>query len=410
MIPRRFSDLPEYAFPRLRALLERHPPGGEPLAMSIGEPRHPMPALMHESLARHAQGYANYPPIDGTPGFREAVGAWLTRRFSLPEGMVDPDRMILPLNGTREGLFMAVMALAPATKNGQRAAVLIPNPFYQCYAAAALAVGAEPVFVAATEESGWLPDYASLPEELLARTAFAFYCSPSNPQGAVASREQLGRIAALAENYDFIVGFDECYSEIYPGDTPPPGGMEAAVAEGVSLDHVLVFNSLSKRSNAPGLRSGFVAGGTVPIAAMTRLRSYAGAPSPLPVLHTADALWRDETHVVANRALYHEKFALADEILGGLPGYTAPRGGFFLWLDVGDGEAVTVDLWRKHGVRVLPGAYIGRGDPRFIDGMNPGTRFIRVALVESAEILRPGLQAVAEVLRGGATHPAEASA
>ena len=409
MTPRRFSDLPEYAFPRLRALLERHPPGGEPLAMSIGEPRHPMPTLLHDSLARHAEGYAKYPPIDGTPGFRAAVGEWLTTRFALPDGTVDPDRMVLPLNGTREGLFMAAMALAPSTKNGQRATVLIPNPFYQCYAAAALAVGAEPIFVPATPENGWLPDYASLPEDILARTVFAYYCSPSNPQGAVATREQLGRIAALAENYGFIVGFDECYSEIYP-DTPPPGGLEAAVAEGVSLDHVLVFNSLSKRSNAPGLRSGFVAGGAAPIEAMKRLRAYAGAPSPLPVLHAAEALWRDEAHVEANRALYREKFDLVDEVLGGLPGYTAPRGGFFLWLEVGDGEAATVDLWREHGVKVLPGAYLGRGDPRFIDGANPGARYIRAALVEPAAVLRPGLEAIAKRLGAPATHPAEVTA
>ena len=409
MIPRRFSDLPEYAFPRLRALLDRHPPGGGPVAMSIGEPRHPLPALLHETLARHGEGYAKYPPVDGTPGFREAVAGWLTRRFALPGGTVDPDRAILPLNGTREGLFMAAMALAPARKNGQRAAVLIPNPFYQCYAAAALAVGAEPVFVPATEESGWLPDYASLPEDLLARTAFAYYCSPSNPQGAVASREQLGRLAALAENYGFVIAFDECYSEIYP-DAPPPGGLEAAVAEGVPLDHVLVFNSLSKRSNAPGLRSGFVAGGETPIAAMTRLRSYAGAPSPLPVLHAAEALWRDERHVEANRTLYREKYALADEVLGHLPGYTAPQGGFFLWLDAGDGEAATVRLWREHGVRVLPGAYLGRGDPRFIDGENPGSRYIRVALVEPPAVLRPGLEAIAAVLGAEALQPAEATA
>lgn len=410
MIPRRFADLPEYAFPRLRALLERHSPGGEPIAMSIGEPRHPMPDLLHQTLAANGAGYAKYPPVDGTPGFRAAVAEWLQTRFSLPPDTLDADRMILPLNGTREGLFMAVMALAPAVKNGERAAVLIPNPFYQCYAAATLAVGAEPVFVPATAENGWLPDYSSLPEELLARTAFAFYCSPSNPQGAVASREQLGRLAALAENYDFIVGFDECYSEIYPDSPPPPGGLEAAVAEGVSLDHVLVFNSLSKRSNAPGLRSGFVAGGAAPIEAMKRLRAYAGAPSPLPVLHTAEALWRDEGHVVANRALYGEKFALVEEILGGLPGYTAPKGGFFLWLEVGDGEAATVRLWREYGVKVLPGAYLGRGDPRFIDGMNPGARFIRVALVEPLESLRPGLEAIAQVLGETTSDPVEVTA
>ncbi len=374
--------------------------------MSIGEPRHPMSPLMHEALAKHAGGYAKYPPIDGTPGFRAAVGEWIERRYDLPGASIDPGAQILPLNGTREGLFMAALALAPSEKNGQRAAVLIPNPFYQCYAAAALAVGAEPVFVAATAESGWLPDYASLPEDLLARTVLAYYCSPSNPQGAVAGSDQLGRLAALAENYDFIVAFDECYSEIYP-DTPPAGGIAAALTEGVSLDHVLSFNSLSKRSNAPGLRSGFVAGGAAPIAAMTRLRSYAGAPSPLPVIHAAEALWRDETHVEENRALYREKFNLSDSILNGLPGYVAPQGGFFLWIEVGDGEAAALELWRSHGVRVLPGAYLGRGDPRFNDGKNPGTRYIRVALVEQPDIIRPGLDAIAEMLRTGIRQDAE---
>ncbi len=406
MIPRRFSDLPEYAFPRLRALLDRYPAGGETIAMSIGEPRHPMSPIMHEALAKHAEGYAKYPPIDGTPGFRGAVGEWIERRYDLPDATIDPGAQILPLNGTREGLFMAALALAPSEKNGQRAAVLIPNPFYQCYAAAALAVGAEPVFVAATAESGWLPDYASLPEDLLARTVLAYYCSPSNPQGAVADKEQLGSLAALAENYDFIVAFDECYSEIYPA-TPPSGGIAAALAEGVSLDHVLSFNSLSKRSNAPGLRSGFVAGGAAPIAAMNRLRSYAGAPSPLPVIHAAEALWRDEAHVEENRALYREKFNLSDSILNGLPGYVAPQGGFFLWIEVGDGEAAALELWRSHGVRVLPGAYLGRGDPRFIDGKNPGTRYIRAALVEQPDIIRPGLEAIADMLRTGIRQHAE---
>lgn len=398
MTTRRFSDLPEYAFPRLRALLDPHAPGGPEIAMSIGEPRHPLPALLAETLARHADLYNKYPPIDGTPGWREAVGGWLTRRYALTEGALDPDTQILPLNGSREGLFSAALALASSEKNGERAAFLLPNPFYQVYAAAALAVGAEPVCVPATEASGWLPDFASVPEDILRRTSFAYYCSPTNPQGAVASLDVLKGVMALAETHGFTVAFDEPYSEVYRSD-PPPGALEAVAAGVADPERVLVFNTLSKRSNAAGLRSAFVAGGAGAIGAIKRLRAYSGSPNPIPALHAAEALWRDEDHVVENRRLYREKYALADEILGGLPGYHAPEAGFFLWLDVGDGEAGTVRLWRESGVKCLPGAYLGRGDPRFNGGENPGARFMRAALVESPEAIRPGLEAIARLLK-----------
>jgi len=400
MTTRRFSDLPEYAFPRLRALLDRHEPGGDEIAMSIGEPQHALPALLAETLAKHAHLYNKYPPIDGTPGWREAVGAWLNRRFDL-DGSLDPHAQILPLNGSREGLFSAALALAPAEKNGKRAAFLLPNPFYQVYAAAALAIGAEPIFVPATPENGWLPDFSALPKDILERTTFAYYCSPTNPQGAVADTETLGRLAALAETYDFIIAFDEPYSEVYR-DTPPPGALSAAAAKGVNPDRVLVFNTLSKRSNAAGLRSAFVAGGKNSIAAIKRLRAYSGSPNPIPALHAAEALWRDEDHVIESRRLYQEKFALADDILGGLSGYIAPEAGFFLWLDVGDGEAGVVKLWKDAGVKCLPGAYLGRGDPRFNGGENPGARYMRAALVESPEIIKPGLEAIARFLEENA--------
>lgn len=395
MTTRRFTDLPEYAFPRLRALLDHHQPGGEPVAMSIGEPQHALPSLLAETLAKHASGYNKYPPIDGTPGWREAVGGWLTQRYDLAETALDPHAQILPLNGTREGLFMSAMALAEGTKNGQRAAFLMPNPFYQVYSAAALAVGAEPICVPATRETGWLPDFEALPKDILERTTFAYYCSPTNPQGAVADAETLQRVASLAETYGFIIAFDEPYSEVYR-DAPPPG---AIATDNADPNRVLIFNTLSKRSNAAGLRSGFVAGGRESITAIKRLRAYAGSPNPLPALHAAEALWRDETHVVENRALYQKKFALADEILGDLPGYIAPEAGFFLWLEVGDGEAAALKLWQDSGVRVLPGAYLGRGDPRFNNGENPGARFIRAALVADAETIRPGLDAIARLLR-----------
>ena len=401
MITRRFSDLPEYAFPRLRALLEPHAPGGGEIAMSIGEPQHALPTLLAETLAENAHLYNKYPPIDGTPGWRDAVGSWLMRRYDLPTDSLDPDTQILPLNGSREGLFSAALALAEGEKNGKRAAFLLPNPFYQVYAAAALAIGAEPIFVPATEENGWLPDFTALPEDILERTTFAYYCSPTNPQGAVADEAMLGRLVSLAEKYGFIIAFDEPYSEIYR-NAPPPGGLAAARSAGVDPDRVLVFNTLSKRSNAAGLRSAFVAGGKNSINAIKRLRAYSGSPNPIPALHAAEALWRDESHVEENRALYQEKFALADDILGGLPGYIAPEAGFFLWLNVGDGEAGTIKLWKDSGVKCLPGAYLGRGDSRFDNGENPGARFMRAALVESPEIIKPGLEAIARFLKENA--------
>ncbi|SET50629.1 aminotransferase class I/II-fold pyridoxal phosphate-dependent enzyme [Oceanicella actignis] len=392
-MPERFQDLPDYAFPRLRALLDAHAPGGPVLAMSIGEPRHPPPPFVAETLARHADEYGRYPPNEGTPGLRDAIAAWLRRRYGLSEERADPDRHVLPLNGTREGLFAACLALCPERKNGARPAVLMPNPFYQCYGAAALAAGAEPVYVPATPESGHLPDYAALPADLLARTAAVYVCSPANPQGAVASAEWWRALIDLAERHDFRIFADECYAEIHRGD-PPPGALEAAQAAGADPERVLAFHSLSKRSNLPGLRSGFCAGGPKTIAAMLRLRAYGGAPLPLPAQHAAEAAWRDEAHVERNRALYRRKFDEADRILGDLPGYASPAAGFFLWLHVGDGEAAALELWRGEGVRALPGAYLSRPAPDWLGGGDPGAAWLRVALVAPEDETRRGLEAI----------------
>ena len=254
--PERFSNLPEYAFPRLRKLLDAHQPGGAPIAMSIGEPQHPFPAWVPEVIAAHAGGFGQYPPNEGSPELLASIAGWLQRRYGVALG---PERL-MALNGTREGLFNAVLALCPEAKRGKRPAVLTPNPFYQVYAVAALAVGAEPVYVPATAANGFLPDYAALPAEVLDRTAIAFLCSPGNPQGAVATRDYWTELLALAERHDFIVLADECYSEIYR-DTAPPGILAAAGAAGADPERVFAFHSLSKRSNLPGLRSGFVAGG-----------------------------------------------------------------------------------------------------------------------------------------------------
>ncbi|SFI89319.1 aminotransferase class I/II-fold pyridoxal phosphate-dependent enzyme [Albimonas pacifica] len=399
--PERFSDLPEYAFPRLRALLEGTPAGGPLLPMSLGEPRHPLPPFLGEELARHHDLYGRYPPNEGYPELREAIAGWLQSRFGIAGDRADPERHVFPLNGTREGLFAACLALVPERKNGQRPAVLIPNPFYQCYAVAALAAGAEPIYVPATPESGFLPDFESLPEDLLARTAAVYLCSPANPQGVVAGMERWKGLIALAEQHDFFVFADECYSEIWR-DAPPPSALQASQEMGADPERVLAFHSLSKRSNLPGLRSGFCAGGPKAIAAMRKLRAYTGAPLPGPIQMASAAVWRDEAHVDASRALYHEKFAMADRILGNMEGYRPPEAGFFLWLDVsakwGDGEAATLHLWKETGVRVLPGAYLSRPSPDWLGGGDPGEAYVRIALVESVEDVERGLTLIREAL------------
>ena len=384
--PERFSNLPEYAFPRLRSLLDAHRPGAEPVAMTIGEPRHPMPAFVAETLAAHIGEFALYPPNEGAPELLSAISGWIGRRYGATVG---PER-IMALNGTREGLFDACLALCPETKGGKRPVVLMPNPFYQPYAAAALSVGAEPVFVPATAQTGFLPDYERLPPALLDRVAVAYLCSPANPQGAVAPRDYLERLVALAEKHGFTLLSDECYSEIWRSASPT-GALDAAAAMGADPERVAVFHSLSKRSNLPGLRSGFVAGGPEGIRRFRQLRAYGGAPLPLPLQRVSARAWADEAHVDENRALYQEKFRIADEIFAPIQSYRGPEGGFFLWLPVPDhldgGEAAALKLWQETGVRVLPGAYLARE----VDGHNPGRDYIRVAMVAPKDDMQRAL-------------------
>lgn len=381
--PERFSNLPEYAFPRLRRLLDAQAPGGPVRHMTIGEPRHAFPAWVSDAISEHAAGFGNYPPNEGTPELLGAIAAWVGRRYGVA---LEPGQ-IMALNGTREGLFNAAVALCPEeTARGRRPAVLIPNPFYQVYAVAAATVGAEPVFVPATAENGFLPDYGALPPEILNRVEIAYLCSPANPQGAVADRGYWASLIALAEKYGFRIFADECYSEIYR-DTPPPGALEVAREGGADPERVTIFHSLSKRSNLPGLRSGFVAGGSESIARIRQLRAYAGAPLPLPLQRAAEKVWADEAHVEASRALYQEKYRIADEVFAGIRGYQGPEAGFFLWLPVADGEAAVLRLWQETGVRVLPGAYLARE----ADGFNPGKGYIRVAMVAPKEEMQRGL-------------------
>lgn len=395
--PQRFQDLPEYAFPRLRALLDVHEPGAAPIAMSLGEPRHAPPPFLAEALAEGAALWAKYPVNEGAPELRAAISGWIGRRFGVSEQRRDPDAHIFVLNGTREGLFNACLALCPERKNGRTPAVILPNPFYQCYAAAALACGAEPVFTACAAESGFLPDLSAFPTDLLDRTAIFYLCSPANPQGAIAPESYWRALIALAEKHDFVVFADECYSEIWR-DAPPPSALKIAEDMGADPERVVIFHSLSKRSNLPGLRSGFAAGGPKAIAAMKRVRAYSGAPVPGPIQHASARIWADEAHVDASRALYQQKYRLAEDALGALPGYVAPQAGFFLWLHVGDGEAAALKLWREAGVRALPGGYLSRPVSHGLGTGDPGAAYLRLALVATMDETEEGLARVRDHL------------
>lgn len=389
--PERFTALPAHAWPRLRALLDVHEGGGPLIQMTIGEPKHAFPAWVTDKIVENAAGFNSYPPNDGSPELRGAIAGWIKRRYGVE---MDPDTEVMALNGTREGLYNAVIALCPETKHGQKPAVLMPNPFYQVYMIGAISGNADPVMVNATAETGHLPDFQNLSANLLQRTTACYICSPANPQGAVADRDYWAQLITLAETYDFKIFADECYSEIYR-DTPPVGAMQVVEEMGADRNRVVIFHSLSKRSNLPGLRSGFVASGADTMKEIKQLRNYAGAPLPLPLQAASAAVWDDEAHVEENRALYREKFEIADRILGNIPGYVSPQAGFFLWLPVEDDEEAAVKLWRETGVKVLPGGYLAQE----VEGQqNPGKKYIRVALVAPKDETERGLELIRDCL------------
>ncbi len=365
-------------FVRLTDLIAGIEPGKPPINLSVGEPQHAIPPFVGPVLAAHVNDFGRYPPNKGTDGFRQAVAGWLNRRYRLPRP-VDPEREVLVLNGTREGLFLAAIAARRwVPQRSGKPAMLIPNPFYAAYAAGALAADCEPVYLPATRATGFLPDLAALDEALLARTVACYLASPSNPQGAVADAAYLKKLTALARTHGFLVFADECYCEIYTKHAPP-GMLEAAAPD---FANVIVFHSLSKRSSLPGLRVGFAVGDARFLSFFLELRNDAAPQVPVPAQHVAIAAYGDEKHVQENRALYNAKFDAADRIIGSRYGYERPAGGFFLWLDVsghGGSEAVTKRLWAEAGVRVVPGRYLARNQA---DGSNPGEGYIRVAMVQ----------------------------
>jgi N-succinyldiaminopimelate aminotransferase len=390
------DTLSDYPFEALRTLLNPVTPvvNDPPILMSVGEPQHQPPALLAETLAAHAHEWNKYPPMVGTPELREAIVDWLRRRYRLPAGALDPDRHIVNLAGTKEGLYLFSSLAVPRRKRGGRPVVLVPNPYYLVYNGAATMAGADAVFLDATRENDFMPDLAAIPRETLERTALFYLCSPANPQGTIASLDYLKQAILLAREYDFVLAVDECYAEIYDR-VPPSGALEACAELGDGFANVVVFHSLSKRSSAAGLRSGFVAGDPKLIGAYKHLRDYGGCQVPLPIQAAAAALWRDEAHVEENRARYRRKFDIAEAAIGGRFGFYRPQGGFFLWLDVGDGEAATLRLWREAAIRVLPGGYTARAAQ---GRANPGSRYIRLAIVHDEATLETAFARIGRVL------------
>ena len=387
------GDARRSGFVRLTELLTGIEPGRPPINLSVGEPRHPMPGFVGPVLAENLPGFGRYPMTRGIDPFRQAVAQWLERRYRLARA-VDPATEVIVLNGSREGLFLAAIAARRfgAPRKG-KPAILLPNPFYMAYFAGAEAAGCEPIALPATRDTGFLPDYETISDDLLARTVAIYLCSPANPQGSVLSRRALTRLVERARAAGAFIFSDECYSEIWLKEAPPPGVLEVA---GNSFEGVLAFNSLSKRSSLPGLRCGFAAGDPHFLAAYMDLRNVAAPQVPQPVQAVAVAAYGDEVHVEENRRLYRAKFDLADEILGDRYRYHRPDGGFFLWLDVTkfeDDETATLELWRDAGLRVVPGSYLAHESH---DHGNPGAGYVRAALVDDLKITETALHRLAE--------------
>lgn len=417
MLNQRLQELGDYAFQRLDRLLAGIMPvtaEGQALsqtfAMHIGEPQGEVPEVAKTALITAAAQWNRYAPAGGTDEFRAAVATWLTQRYQLRPGLVDPACHVTPCPGTREALFHTAVLAVPTPANIQRnhrPVVLMPNPFYHTYYGAAVLNGADPILLDATAANRFMPRLADAGSDVLSRTALAYFCSPANPQGTLASIDDLVAALRLARQHDFILAVDECYAEIYDQD-PPPGTFMAAARLAEETDaprdpfaNLLIFHSLSKRSSVPGLRSGFVAGDARLIELMRRAISYGGVATSLPVLSAATALWRDEDHVHTMRERTRANWAIAQKHLGSYPGFAPAPAGFFLWLNVGDGEAVTQQLWRDAGVRVMPGSYMGRTNPA--TGVNPGDPYVRIALVHSPEITDQALARIAAVLAASAS-------
>ena len=390
------TPLGEYTFARLNDMLADITPKSNdtPILFSLGEPQKPAPTLLSDIVASNSHLWNRYPPPTGDSQFREAAHGWLVRRYNLPSGLIDPDKHIIPVPGSREPLYQIGFICTPQKKNGAQPAVLMPNPFYHVYQGAAMSGGAEAVYLPAEAENNFLPNLELIPEQLLDRTAIFFLCTPSNPQGTSASEQYLKHAVKLARKHNFVLALDECYCEIYRG-TPPVGGMEVCASLGEGLSNVISFNSLSKRSSAPGLRSGFLVGDEKIIKRYGEFVTFGGSPLPLPILHASTALWNDDKHVEENRSYYAENFRIAEGILGPHSQAPMPKAGFFIWLYVGDGKEAARKLWREVAIKTVPGELMARS---LVGEDNPGQSYLRIALVYDAKTTELGLRKIEKVL------------
>ncbi len=387
------QQLQPYPFEKLRALLGSVTPNPDkrPIALSIGEPKHKSPEFVAKALADNLDQMAVYPTTAGVPALREAIAKWCERRFTVPEGWLDANKHVLPVNGTREALFAFTQTVVNRSDDGL---VVSPNPFYQIYEGAAFLAGATPHYLPCLAEHGFNPDFDAVPVDVWKRCQILFLCSPGNPTGALIPLETLKKLIALADEHDFVIAADECYSELYFDEDAPPAGLLSACAALGRRDfkRCVVFHSLSKRSNLPGLRSGFVAGDAAILKAFLLYRTYHGCAMPIQTQLASIAAWNDEEHVRANRTLYREKFDAVLDILAPVMDVQRPDGGFYLWPSVGGDDAQFCrDLFVAEHVTVVPGSYLSRD----VDGFNPGAGRVRMALVaplaeciEAAERIR----------------------
>jgi N-succinyldiaminopimelate aminotransferase len=367
-------------------------PALTPINLSIGEPRHPTPRLVLDALAAGGSGLANYPTTIGTPALREAIAGWLVRRHALPA--LDTETQVLPVLGSREALFSFAQTIVDGSRAG--ATVLMPNPFYQIYEGAALLAGAEPYCVNALAANGFAPAWQDVPDAVWARTQLVYVCSPDNPTGRITPSDEWKYLFAMSDRYGFVIAADECYSEIYFDESRPPVGA-LAVATAQQRDgfpRLVSFGSLSKRSNAPGLRSGYVAGDAALLAAFRQYRTYHGSAMSPAVAAASLAAWRDEAHVIANRAEYAAKFAALQPRLAAALPCAMPDAAFYLWArtPIDDAEFAR-RLLAEHAVTVLPGSFLGRE----AHGTNPGRGFVRIALVASRGECTEAIERIVEL-------------
>ena len=371
------DQLQPYPFTKLAALKKDLIPAAKPhIALSIGEPKHAPPAFVRDELIDNLDKLAVYPATKGIDALRETIADWLCRRFQLPT--VCADSQVLPVNGTREALFAFAQAVAsPGSK------VLMPNPFYQIYEGAALLAGASPHFISCTAATGFKPDFAAVPAQVWRDCELLYLCTPGNPTGALLEREDLRELLELADEHDFVIASDECYSELYFDEQKPPVGLLQVCAElgRDDFSRCVVFHSLSKRSNLPGLRSGFVAGDRDILEKFLLYRTYHGCAMPVPSQYASVAAWQDEQHVQHNRDQYRAKFAAVLDILGDCLDVAQPQASFYLWPRVGDGEEFARELFRQQHITVLPGGYLARE----VNGSNPGCEYVRMALVATLD-------------------------